>query len=144
MGPVEFVVLAFPEEGLTADVVKTLAELRLSGEVRLIDSLVVTKAATGEVATAELAEIEEFADVVAGHDEASLIGPEDAAEVAAVLDPGHAALVLLVEHVWAARAADAVRAAGGRVAASVRIPPGHVTQAHAARREALATAPQRS
>ncbi|MFE0106671.1 DUF6325 family protein [Streptomyces sp. NPDC059009] len=136
-GPVEFLVLAFPGERPGRGAVAALAELRRSGEVRVMDSLVVAKAATGDTSRAELDEFEEFADVLAGREEEpNLIGPEDAEEAAAVLEPGGCALLVLVEHLWAGRAARAVRGAGGHIAASVRIPPDRVEQARAAYRTA--------
>ncbi|MFC7308076.1 DUF6325 family protein [Streptomyces monticola] len=138
MGPVEFIVLAFPEEQLRREAVDALAGIRKSGSVRLIDSLVVAKSDAGKVATAELGDFEELQDVVTGHDEANLIGPEDVEEAAAVLSPASCALLLLVEHVWAAEASEAVREAGGRIAASVRIPPERVEEARAVYATALA------
>lgn len=93
------------------------------------------------MATSELVEYEEYEDAVAEiGPEANLLGPEDAAEAAETLEPGSCALMLLVEHVWAERAADAIRESGGRVAATVRIPPEHVAEAADAYRAALATA----
>lgn len=53
---------------------------------------------------------------------ARLIGPEDVQESAGLLERGSCALLLVVEHVWAEDAAIAVRAAGGRIVGSVRIP----------------------
>lgn len=141
MGPVECLVLAFPGERLKVPAVTALAELRKAGQVRLIDSLVVTKSAAGEVSSSELAEYEEYEDAAAEiGPEANLLGPEDAAEVAQALEPGSCALMLLVEHVWAAQAAEAVRAAGGHVAGRVPVPHAFVEQAHAAYREAVAAA----
>ncbi|MEV7282491.1 DUF6325 family protein [Streptomyces sp. NPDC093111] len=141
MGPVECLVLAFPGERLKVPAVTALAELRKAGQVRLIDSLVVTKSAAGEVSSSELAEYEEYEDAAAEiGPEANLLGPEDAAEVAQTLEPGSCALMLLVEHVWAAQAAEAVRAAGGHVAGRVPVPHAFVEQAHAAYREAVAAA----
>ncbi|MEU3747998.1 MULTISPECIES: hypothetical protein [Streptomyces] len=46
--------------------------------------------------------------------------------------------MLLVEHVRAARATEAIREAGGRISGTVRIPPDHVEQAMDAHREAMA------
>lgn len=132
MGPVEFLVLAFPGEQVGPAVVAPLAALRRSGGVRVIDTLLVAKAADGTVTTAELAESEHLREVAPTGDAVNLIGPEDAVEAAELLDPGSSAMLILVEHVWAADAAEAFRAAGGRVAASVRIPPEHITEAHQA------------
>ncbi|MEU3688548.1 DUF6325 family protein [Streptomyces narbonensis] len=139
MGPVECVVLAFPGERLKVSAVTAVADLRRAGQVRLIDSLVVVKSVTGEVSTSELVEYEEFDEATAEiGPEANLLGPEDAAEAAETLEPGSCALMLLVEHVWAARAAEAIREAGGRISGTARIPPDHVEQALDAHREAMA------
>ncbi|MFC1414672.1 DUF6325 family protein [Streptacidiphilus sp. N1-12] len=132
MGPVEFLVLAFPGERIGPDVVAPLTALRRSGGVRVIDTLVVVKAADGSVSAAELAEFEHLKDVAPAGDSLNLMGEEDAAEAAELLEPGSSALLILVEHVWASEAAEAFRSAGGRVAASVRIPPEHITEAHQA------------
>ncbi|MEU5216749.1 DUF6325 family protein [Streptomyces sp. NPDC020807] len=141
MGPVECVVLAFPGERLQVAAVTAIAELRRAGQMRLIDSLVVVKSVTGEVSTSELVEYEEYDEATAEiGPEANLLGPEDAAEAAETLEPGSCALMLLVEHVWAGRAADAVREAGGRVSGTVRIPSDHVEQARAAYRDAVSVA----
>ena len=137
MGPVEFLVLAFPGETIGADLIAPLAALRDSGGVRVIDTMVVTKAADGTVTAAELVDLDQLRGVVdpAGN-ELSLMGEEDAAEAAELLEPGSSALLVLVEHLWATAAAEAFRRAGGHVAASVRIPPEYVSEAH----RALATA----
>ncbi|MEU2658856.1 DUF6325 family protein [Streptomyces sp. NPDC007325] len=145
MGPVECVVLAFPGERLKVAAVAAVAGLRKEGQVRLIDSLVVVKAASGEVSTSELVEYDEYDEATAEiGPEANLLGPEDAAEVAQSMEPGSCALMLLVEHIWATRALEAIHEAGGRIAASVRIPDDHVEEARAAYREAVAAAAGRS
>ncbi|MFE1903949.1 DUF6325 family protein [Streptomyces gardneri] len=145
MGPVECVVLAFPGERLKVAAVTAVADLRRAGQVRLIDSLVVVKSLTGEVSTSELIEYEEYDEATAEiGPEANLLGPEDAAEAAETLEPGSCALMLLVEHVWAARAAEAIREVGGRISGNVRIPPDHVEQARDAHRQAVAAVAGRS
>ena len=132
MGPVEFLVLAFPGDTIGADVVAPLDALCHSGGVRVIDTLIVTKRADGAVESSELVEHDHLKNVLTSSDEVNLIGPEDAAEAADLLAPGSSALLVLVEHLWAAEAAIAFRAAGGRIAASVRIPPENITEAHRA------------
>ncbi|MEV7614959.1 DUF6325 family protein [Streptomyces sp. NPDC089799] len=122
MGPVEFLVLAFPEEQLRVPAVEAVLGLRKTGNVRLIDGLVATRTASGEVLAAEFDEFVELHGLLAGREVARLIGPEDVREAADLLQRGSCALLLLVEHVWAADAAVAVRAAGGRIAGSVRVP----------------------
>ncbi|MEV7519735.1 DUF6325 family protein [Streptomyces sp. NPDC091371] len=122
MGPVEFIVLAFPEEQLRVPAVEAVMGLRKTGVVRLIDGLVATRTAAGEVLAAEFDEFVELQGLLTGREAARLIGPEDVREAAELLERGSCALLLLVEHVWAEDAAIAVRAAGGRIAGSVRIP----------------------
>ncbi|MEU5807331.1 DUF6325 family protein [Streptomyces sp. NPDC047718] len=122
MGPVEFIVLAFPEEQLRVPAVEAVLGLRKTGNVRLIDGLVATKTAGGEVLAAEFDEFVELQGLLAHREAARLIGPEDVEEAADLMERGSCALLLVVEHVWAEDAAIAVRAAGGRIAGSVRIP----------------------
>ena len=130
MGPVEFLVLAFPGETVAADVIAPLTALRDSGGVRVIDTMVVIKAADGSVTSAELGDFEHLRGAVDAAGEAvNLMGEEDAAEAAGLLEPGSSALLVLVEHLWATAAAEAFRKAGGHVAASVRIPPEYVSEA---------------
>jgi Family of unknown function (DUF6325) len=121
MGPVEFLVLTFPTNTPGTGAVRALAGLRLSGAVRVIDTLLVAKAADGILTTRELSDIPELSDVVQ-HGQASLIAADDADEVGRTLDPGSCALLALVEQTWAAEAAQAVRDGGGELAASIRIP----------------------
>ncbi|MEV7558925.1 DUF6325 family protein [Streptomyces sp. NPDC048331] len=126
MGPVEFIVLAFPEEQLRAPAVEAVMGLRKTGVVRLIDGIVATRTASGDVLAAEFDEFVELNGLLTGRDVARLIGPEDIQEAAGLLARGSCALLLVVEHLWAEDAAIAVRAAGGRIVGSVRIPPDRV------------------
>lgn len=126
MGPVEFIVLAFPEEQLRVPAVEAVMGLRKTGVVRLIDGLVATRTASGDVFAAEFDEFVELRGLLTGREAARLIGPEDVQEAAGLLERGSCALLLVVEHVWAEDAAIAVRAAGGRIVGSVRIPPDRV------------------
>ncbi|MFD9477903.1 MULTISPECIES: DUF6325 family protein [Streptomyces] len=132
MGPVEFIVLAFPEEQLRAPAVEAVMGLRKTGVVRLIDGIVATRTASGDVLAAEFDEFVELNGLLTGRDVARLIGPEDIQEAAGLLERGSCALLLVVEHLWAEDAAIAVRAAGGRIVGSVRIPPDRVPADHRA------------
>ncbi|ROR45233.1 DUF6325 family protein [Kitasatospora cineracea] len=130
MGPAELLVLTFPEATISAEAATALVRLRDAAGVRVIDSLAVLRDAEGEATYGELADFEHLRGV-AGLDaeELPLIGPEDAQEVAELLVPGSAALIVLIEHLWAAEAAAALRAVGGRIASGVRIPPENIEEA---------------
>jgi len=130
MGPAELLVLTFPHETITVEAAGALAKLRTAGDIRVIDSLVVTRHADGEATYGELADLAHLRGVVGdGAQELPLIGPEDAQEAAELLEPGTVALLVLIEHVWAQAAADALRAVGGRIASGVRIPPENIEEA---------------
>jgi Family of unknown function (DUF6325)/Short C-terminal domain len=126
MGPVELIVLTFPGALPGPGAVRALAGLRLSGAVRILDTLLVVKAADGSVSTMELSDIPGLADV-AQPQPLSLIAVDDAEEVGETLDPCSCAVLTLVEQTWAAEAAEAVRESGGELAASVQIPAQAVT-----------------
>lgn len=130
MGPAELLVLTFPQETITPAAAQALVMLRTAGDIRVIDSLVVTRRADGDTTYGELSDFEHLRDVVGdGGNELSLIGPEDAQEAAELLEPGTVALLVLIEHLWAKEAAAALRAVGGRIATGVRIPPEHIEEA---------------
>ncbi|MEU1422141.1 MULTISPECIES: DUF6325 family protein [unclassified Kitasatospora] len=130
MGPAELLVLAFPRQTITVEAATVLGKLRTGGDIRVVDSLVVTRHVDGEATYGELADYEDLRGIVPdGHADLPLIGPEDAQEAAELLVPGTVALLVLIEHVWAREAAEALSAVGGRIASGVRIPPEHIDEA---------------
>ena len=108
MGPVEFLVLAFPGDAVGTAVLDRLEGLRRDGGVRVL-------------ALRELRR-DGAAGLVVDTGEAGLITNEDVAEARELLGPDESAVLLLVEHAWAAELNAAFQAARGRVAASVRVP----------------------
>jgi hypothetical protein len=109
VGPVEFLVLVFPGARIGTTVRAPLERLRRAGDVRVLDLREARRTDDGAL--------------VLGPGEAGLITDEDAASVRELVGPDESALLLLVEHVWAAELTAAFDAARGRVAASVRIAP---------------------
>ena len=109
MGPVEFLVLAFPGDGGAATVLGPLERLRDSGGVRVLDVRELRRDRKGRISSRP--------------GETGLITDDDAAEAEELLGPDESALLLLVEHVWAAELTAAFESERGRVAASVRIEP---------------------
>lgn len=125
VGPVEIIVLGFPEQRFTGQIVPALEELIDNGSIRLIDLVFVTKDVDGTAAAIELSDVDEavrtaFAPVM--DTLTGLVSEEDIEDLADGLDPGESAAVLLFEHTWATRFADAVAGAGGELVASLRIP----------------------
>jgi hypothetical protein len=132
MGPLEYLVVAFPDGRLNGDIVPSLKRAVDDGTIRVIDLVFVRKDADGNVTEVELkdldlAEASGFLSVVG--EISGLFSEDDVFEVAESLDNGGAAALLLVEHVWATEFRDAVVASGGVLVASERIPKETVDQA---------------
>ena len=112
-GPVEYLVLAFPDSNVSADIVPELADLVDKKVIRILDAVIVTKHASGEVLSAELDEIDGLAAFLDLDGEiGGLIGPDDISFVGEDLDPGSSAVVLLIEDLWAAPLASALNRSG--------------------------------
>ncbi|OIV39475.1 hypothetical protein BIV57_01175 [Mangrovactinospora gilvigrisea] len=130
MDPVQFLVLAFPGKRPTRQAMAEVTALQFGG--RVIDTLLVSKDLYGEIHTVEAVDLPDLHEVAYGPDIVHLIGPDDAKECAALLEPGQCALLALIEHRWSARMVRAVQEDHARLAASTCIPVEHVEQARTA------------
>src|SRR4051794_3218699 len=102
---------------------KELLTLVNGGIIRLIDVLILTKAADGTVEAMELSDIDELGELETLEAElAELLAEEDIEHLAAAMDPGSTAGVLIWENLWAAPFASAARRSGGQLIANGRIP----------------------
>jgi uncharacterized membrane protein len=125
-GPMELTVVEFPGAVPGEQLAPELRRLVEADVIRIVDLVFVEKDADGDVVVFELRDregddsYEAFDDLV--HSVEGLIADEDLDEIAADVDAGNVAAVLLVEHVWAAKLAQITRAAGGEVVWSERIP----------------------
>lgn len=125
MGPVDYLVVEFPENKLNGEALPLLVDLVDRGIIRLLDLAFVEKAADGTVAGVELHDLDVDGDFdLAVFDGASsgILDEDDLQEAGATLQPGSAAGVLVYENVWAAPFASALRRGGGMVVANGRIP----------------------
>jgi hypothetical protein len=122
VGPVEWVTLTFPGPALDPRVVPPLKALVDPGTVRLLDAAVLHKDADGELTETELeTEGVRAFDTLDG-DVLELLSDDDLIGIAASLAPDTTTLVLVWENRWAAAFAEAVRRAGGMLAAYDRVP----------------------
>jgi hypothetical protein len=129
VGPVEWVALAFPGPALDPRMVPPLKGIVDPGTVRLLDAVVLHKDQEGTVTAGELQdEGTEVFDSVDG-EVLELLSEDDLATIAAALRPDSTTLVLVWENRWAAEFGDAIRSAGGELAAYDRIPRDHVVAA---------------
>jgi Family of unknown function (DUF6325) len=132
-GPVEYLVVAFPDGNLNDDFALALADLVDKKMIRVIDAVVIAKDTSGEVATVELDELDDlprFAEIDA--EIGGLIGPDDISFASDELDPGAAGALLLVEDLWAAPLQNALDRCGGVLIEGARIPSDLVQVATAA------------
>ncbi|GHJ50090.1 hypothetical protein Cs7R123_74320 [Catellatospora sp. TT07R-123] len=125
-GPLEFVVVEFPDRVPGRELAPELHRLVDQEIVRIIDTVVVTRAADGTVTTHELGEYEGDPDFEALDPDIQavdgLISEQDVRDLAEAITPGATALVLLFEHVWLRSMRATVAAAGGEVVLAERIP----------------------
>ena len=139
IGPVEYLILGFPGNRFTGQIVPELAKLIDSGLVRIIDLIFISKDADGDVTVVEYDAVEELA-AFAGLDAevGGLLTDEDVAHAALSLEPNSSAALLVWEDTWAAPFAAAVRNANGVILEGARIPREIIEEAMVALDDALA------
>jgi uncharacterized protein DUF6325 len=125
LGPVDYLVVEFPAgaSNFTGEMATELLALVDSGTIRVIDILILTKNEDGSVEAMELSDIEELGPLQAVEAElAELLAADDVEHLAAAMEPGSTAGVLIWENLWAAPFASAARRSGGQLIANGRIP----------------------
>lgn len=134
-GPVDYLIVEFPAgaQNFTGEIAEEIARLVDAGTIRVIDMIVITKDADGNLDAVELSDIEDLGpltQIEAGL--AGLLAEDDVAILAEDMSPGSVAGVLVYENLWAAPFAAAARRAGGVVIADGRIGADDVAAAFAA------------
>lgn len=125
LGPVDYLIVEFPAgaQNFTGEMTKELIALSDTGTIRIVDILVLAKDDNGDVEAMELADLDDLGPLQTLEAElAELLAEDDVAHLAAAMDPGSVAGVLIYENVWAAPFASAARRAGGQLIANGRIP----------------------
>ena len=125
VGPVEYVVVAFPGNKFTGNIAPALADLVEAGTIRVMDLAFVTKDEEGNVLGFELTDLDDDEARVfdgLGGDGLDLISAEDLHAVGEELEPNSSAAMLVWENTWATKFAEAIREADGDVLDHDRIP----------------------
>jgi len=125
LGPVDYLVVEFPagQSSFTGEMAAELASLVDAGMIRVIDIVIITKDADGQVEAMELSDVGELGELHRIEAElAELLAEDDVVHLAAAMEPGSVAGVLIWENLWAAGFASAARRAGGQLIANGRIP----------------------
>jgi hypothetical protein len=123
IGPVEYVILGFPDNNFTGQIAPELVKLVDDGLVNIIDLTFISKDVDGNVTVVEFDAVEELA-AFAGLDAeiGGILTDEDIAYAALSLEPNTSAALLIWEDAWAAPFAEAVRGANGVILEGARIP----------------------
>jgi hypothetical protein len=125
LGPVDYIVVEFPAgaSNFTGEMAKELLALVDSGTIRVIDILILTKNADGTVEPMEFSDVAELGELQKVEAQlAELLAEDDVVNLAAAMEPGSTAGVLIWENLWAAPFASAARRSGGQLIANGRIP----------------------
>jgi Family of unknown function (DUF6325) len=125
LGPIDMVVIGYPPGApMTGEAIPIMLDLVGRGIVRVLDAMFVTKNEDGTFSGFDIADLDADSagdlTVFAGAS-TGLIHDDDVALVAAEIEPGTGAAMIVYENSWAGPFAAAVRRNGGRLIASERI-----------------------
>jgi hypothetical protein len=116
LGPIDWIVVEFPGSKFNGEIAPALADLVDRDLVRILDLLVLKKDADGTLEAFELSDLDdtELGGLRSHEDElTTLLSADDANALAAAVEPGSSAAVLVWENKWAAPFGAAVRHSGG-------------------------------
>ena len=123
VGPVDVALILFEGNRFNGDVAPAIVELQQNGIVHVIDLALLAKDEDGKVAFLEVGDedgVDGFERLAV--DQVDLLSDEDLEGLAAGLDPGSSALVVVWENTWTTRLAQAIRDSHGRLLLHERIP----------------------
>jgi hypothetical protein len=125
IGPVEYMIVAFPGNRFKGEIIPALAELVDSGTIRVIDLAFVIKDADGSVATLEAGDLD--SEVYQAFDALTsetmgLLNENDLFAAAEELEPNSSAALLVWEDLWATKLAESIRNADGVLLDLERVP----------------------
>jgi Family of unknown function (DUF6325) len=123
IGPVEYLIVAFPGNQFQGDIAPELAKLVEGGTVNILDLVFIAKDGEGNTITLDYEDHEHLVPFGEIDGEiGGLISSDDIEHAAAQLDPDTSAALLIWEDAWAAPLAAAVRNSGGVIVEGARIP----------------------
>ena len=125
IGPVQYMVVAFPGNQFKGEIAPALEDLVKSGTIRIIDLAFVIKGEDGSMSGIELEDagsdvFKAFESLTS--ERGGFVSEEDMHAVAGALEPNSAAAILVWEDVWATRFVDAIANAGGQLIDIQRVP----------------------
>ena len=126
IGPVEYMIVAFPGNRFKGEIVPAIKEQVDAGTIRIIDLAFVAKDADGNVAAMEVGDLDSevgaaFSELM-GTESGGLLNEDDLMAAAEELEPNSSAGLLVWEDVWATKIKDAILGAGGELWDLERVP----------------------
>jgi hypothetical protein len=125
LGPVDWMVVEFPEPKFTGQIAPILQDLVDRELIRVLDLIFLNRDQNGGYEVFETSEMEdsEIGQLRTYETElAMLLSEQDVVDLVETIEPGSSAAVLVWENLWAAPFGSAVRHVGGQLVASGRIP----------------------
>ena len=126
IGPVEYMVVAFPGNQFKGEVLPAIAEQVEKGTIRIIDLAFVSKDADGNVTALEVSDLDsevgQALHALLGDEKGGLINDEDIMAVAEEMEPNFSAGLLVWEDVWATKIKNSIIDAGGELWDLERVP----------------------
>jgi hypothetical protein len=125
VGPIDYLAVEFPAARLEGHGMAALVDLVDRGIIRVLDLRVAKVAEDGSVLAVDISDLDGDGrmdlTIFAGA-QSGLLGDDDLAQGAALIQPGNAVGVVVYENTWARPFVSALRHAGADVIASGRIP----------------------
>jgi uncharacterized protein DUF6325 len=125
IGPVDYMIVAFPGNEFRGEIAPALADLVEAGTIRIIDLAFVGKDSDGEIVAFEVSDLDP--DVREGLEKvgievSGLFNEDDLMAAGEELEPNTSAALLVWENVWARDVAQRMRDAGGVLLDFERLP----------------------
>lgn len=132
VGPIDYIVVGFPGAQLRGEAFAELVKLVENGIIRILDLRVATVGENGEFTVVALTDLDGDGqlDMALFHGvESGLLGDDDVAQGAALVNPGDAVGLLVYENAWAGPFVSALRRADAELIDAGRIPVADVIEA---------------
>jgi hypothetical protein len=124
LGPIDFLAIEFPDTRISGGAFELLMQLVQRGIIEVLDLEFVARSADGTVRKVALDSIEHDSDVditLWRAAESGLLDASDLATVAADLQPGRVAAIVVYENIWAVPLLTTIERSQARVISAARI-----------------------
>lgn len=123
LGPIDYLAVEWPDRHVTGEGFRLLMDLVDSGTVRVLDIVFITKDSDGSVSKVRVADVEhsDALDERLWGLSSGLLDQSDIDQVAAAIEPGSLAGILVYENVWAMPMWTAIDRSSARLVGAGRI-----------------------